>query len=184
MGRTTMGERTGGRHGAARVTPGRVAGPRRSMRVSGWKNRRPWLALGLASLALAAPLRAQAGPDETGVRRAALDYLEGFYEGSDEKLRRSIHPDVDKFGFYRPSADAPYQRSPMSFQEMFDFAAGVRNGRGVPPAGAPKEVIPLDIQDQTAVVKVVAWWGQDYLHMARYDGKWMIVHVLWQSLES
>ncbi len=126
---------------------------------------------------------AQATPDEAGVRRAALDYLEGFYEGDDSKLRRSVHPTVDKFGYYRAAADEPYQRVPMSFEAMFEFAENVRAGRGTPPAGAPKEVIPLDIQDQTAVVKIIAWWGQDYLQMARIDGRWMIVHVLWQSLE-
>ena len=105
-------------------------------------------------------LEAQAS-DEAGVRRAALDYLEGFYEGSDEKLRRV----------------------PMSYEQMFQFAEGVRSGRSAPPEGAPKEVELLDVQDQTAVAKVRAWWGTDYLQMAKYDGRWMIVHVLWQSLD-
>ena len=136
----------------------------------------------LAVAGWTAPALAQA-PDEAGVRRAALDYLEGFYEGSDEKLRRSVHPEVDKFGFSR-GPDGAYRRGPMSYEQMFQFAEGVRNGRNTPPAGAPKDVIPLDVQDQTAVVKVVAWWGQDYLQMAKYDGRWMIVHVLWQTLES
>jgi len=27
----------------------------------------------------------------------------------------------------------------------------------------------------------VAWWGIDYLQLARYNGKWMIVNVMWQS---
>ena len=35
--------------------------------------------------------------------------------------------------------------------------------------------------DQTAVAKVYAWWGTDYLTMARYEGEWKIVQVLWQS---
>lgn len=126
--------------------------------------------------------RAQA-PDQEGVRLAAMDYLEGFYEGSDEKLRRSIHPEVDKFGFYRPTSGDAYARVPMSYEGMFRYAEGVREGRGVPPADAPKDVVVLDVQDQTAAAKVVAWWGTDYLQMARYDGRWMIVHVLWQSVE-
>jgi hypothetical protein len=129
-----------------------------------------------------APIQAQS-PDEAGVRRAALDYLEGFYEGDDGKLRRSLHPDVSKFGFARPNPGTAYRRIPMSYDQMFEYAAGVRSGRGAPPAGAPKEVIPLDIRDQTAIVRVVAWWGQDYLQMAKYDGRWMIVHVLWQTLD-
>lgn len=127
---------------------------------------------------------AQAMPDEEGVRRAALDYLEGFYEGDDAKLRRSVHPEVNKFGFAREAPGGAYQRYPMSFEQMFQFTAGVRAGRNLPPEGAPKEVIVLDVQDQTAVVKVVAWWGQDYMQMARYDGRWMIVHILWQTLDT
>lgn len=139
---------------------------------------------GLVAMAgVAAPLQAQQ-PDEAGVRRAALDYLEGFYQGDDAKLRRSIHPEVDKFGFSRPGPDQPYRRVPMSYEQMFQFAEGVRNGRNLPPDAAPMEVILLDVQDQTAVAKVVAWWGTDYLQMARYDGRWMIVHVLWQSVDS
>lgn len=133
-------------------------------------------------LGVAAPLQAQE-VDREGARRAALDYLEGFYEGSDEKLRRSIHPEVDKFGFSRPAAGQPYRRIPMSYEQMFQFAESVRGGRNLPPEGAPREVELLDVQDQTAVAKVHAWWGTDYLQMARYDGRWMIVHVLWQSVD-
>lgn len=140
------------------------------------------LALACAVVALASPAGAQER-DEEGVRRAALDYLEGFYEGDEAKLRRSVHPDVDKFGFARGGAEGSYRRIPMSYDQMFEFAAGVREGRNRPPEEAPKDVMVLDVQDQTAVVKVVAWWGQDYLQMAKYDGSWKIVHVLWQTLD-
>jgi hypothetical protein len=49
------------------------------------------------------------------------------------------------------------------------------------PATAPKKVELLDLLDQTAAVKVTAWWGTDYMLLAKYDGRWMISHVLWQS---
>jgi len=161
-------------------TAGRTEGaaPRRRIRTA-----LTGLAVAAALVGSGVALQAQT-PDEEGVRRAALDYLEGFYEGSDEKLRRSIHPEVDKFGFARRGPDQEYRRVPMSYEQMFQFAEGVRNGRGAPPPDAPKEVELLDVQDQTAVAKVRAWWGTDYLQMARYDGRWMIVHVLWQSLDS
>jgi len=42
-------------------------------------------------------------------------------------------------------------------------------------------VTVLDALDQTASAKLVADWGVDYLHLARYDGRWKIVNVLWQS---
>jgi len=115
--------------------------------------------------------------DRAGVERAALDHL----EGSTGKIRRGVHPEVLKFGFYRESADEEYQRTPMSFDEMLQFATRVKESGRHPGPGAPKRVEILDVLDQTAVAKVHAWWGTDCLSVARYDGAWRIVQVLWQS---
>lgn len=139
-------------------------------------------ALLIGGAGASAPLAAQAhGEDRAGVERAALDYLEGFYEGSTEKIERGVHPEVQKFGFYREGPDQAYERSPMSFQEMLDFATNVKESGRFPDEDAPKRVEVLDVLDQTAVAKVFAWWGSDYLTMARYEGEWKIVQVLWQS---
>lgn len=133
----------------------------------------------MLAVTLGTSLEAQTHEDRMGVERAAMDYLEGFYEGSEEKIRRGVHPDVLKFGFSR--RDDGYERVPMSFQGMIDFANNVRDTERFPAADAPKRVELLDVLDQTAVAKVYAWWGSDYLSMAKYDGEWKIVQVLWQS---
>ncbi len=119
--------------------------------------------------------------DVAGVERASLDYVEGFYEGDASKLRRSVRPEVVKYGFYRASAVEPYQGEAMSFDDMIAFAERVRESGRTAPSDAPKEVLLLDVQDQTATSKVVAWWGTDYLQLAKYDDRWQIVHVIWQS---
>jgi Putative lumazine-binding len=142
------------------------------------KNR---LVLAMLGISLMAPAfsSAQTAADREGVERAALDYLEGFYEGSTEKLSRSVHPEVLKFGFYRKNRE--YHRSPMTFDEMLAFARRVKDRQEFPAQDAPKRVELLDVLDQTAAVKVYAWWGSDYLNLAKYDGEWKIVQVLWQS---
>ena len=61
------------------------------------------------------------------------------------------------------------------------FANRVKERGRQRPAADPKEVEVLDILDQTVAVKVTAYWGTDYLQLAKYDGKWMILHVLWQT---
>lgn len=53
------------------------------------------------SLAAAIPARAQSAEDSLAVRRAAMDCLEGFYEGDTAKLVRSIRPDVFTYGYSR-----------------------------------------------------------------------------------
>src|SRR5262245_4488017 len=134
----------------------------------------------IATLAGVGPARAQS-TDREGVRRAVLDYVEGFYEGDTMKIARSIRPEVMKYGFFVPDKATSYSGEAMSFREMIDYAKNVK-ARGRPtPATAPKQVDILDVADQTAAAKLTAWWGIDYLQLAKYDGKWMIVHVLWQS---
>jgi hypothetical protein len=140
----------------------------------------PSLIVALAALSSATVAHAQSS-DRDGVRRAVLDYVEGFYEGDTVKIVRSIRPEVTKYGFFVPKDSTRYAGEPMSFREMIDYAKGVK-ARGRPtPATAPKQVDILDVADQTAAAKLTAWWGIDYLQLAKYNGKWMILHVLWQS---
>jgi hypothetical protein len=61
---------------------------------------RAYLALtSVATLMLTPRLAAQApaSNDSAAVRRAAMDYIEGFYEGDTAKLVRSIRPEVFKY---------------------------------------------------------------------------------------
>jgi len=39
----------------------------------------------------------------------------------------------------------------------------------------------LDMMDQIAAAKVRAWWGWDYILLAKQDDKWIIEQVLWQG---
>jgi hypothetical protein len=39
----------------------------------------------------------------------------------------------------------------------------------------------LEVLDQTAVAKVTASWGIDYMLLGKYDGAWKISQILWQS---
>jgi hypothetical protein len=134
-----------------------------------------------AALAAPATLAAQASADSAAVHAAVLDYVEGFYQGDSTRLVRSIRPEVMKYGFFVPRDSTRYQGEPMSFAEMNAYANNVKRNNRLAPATAPKEIELLDVQDQTAAAKLTAWWGTDYLLLAKYDGRWMIVHVLWQS---
>jgi hypothetical protein len=69
----------------------------------------------------------------------------------------------------------------MTFPEFFAYARQVKQNNRPAPATAPKTVELFDVQNQTASAKLTAFWGTDYLLLGRYDGKWMISSVLWQS---
>jgi len=120
------------------------------------------------------------GADREAVRQATLDYVEGVYNVDPSRIERSVHPKLAKLGFYRGPKDEAYRPSPMTFERLIEVAK-TYNKEGKLPKDAPKEITVLDLLDQTATVKLVAEWGIDYMHLAKFDGKWMIVNVLWQS---
>ena len=123
---------------------------------------------------------AQTDADREAVRQAVLDYVEGVYEVSPQRIERSVHPDLVKRGFYIKKGETNYSNSPMTFTQLVELAK-TYNKSGKLPKTAPKEIVLLDVLDQTASVKLTAVWGIDYMHLAKYDGKWMIINILWQS---
>jgi hypothetical protein len=67
----------------------------------------------------------------------------------------------------------------MTYEQLIEVAkTGTRPEN---PKDAPKEITIYEVLDQTATAKLVAAWGIDYMHLAKFDGKWMITNVLWQS---
>lgn len=118
--------------------------------------------------------------DSLLLNRAALDYLEGFYEGDTLKLQRSLSPELHKYGYYKDKT-GQYGGDKMSFADAIAFAKGVLAKKQFAKPGAPKQVTIIDIQEQIACVKVIAWWGMDYLLLAKHGDKWRIEQVMWQG---
>jgi len=137
------------------------------------------LATCLALLLLALPTLAE-DVDEAAVRAAVLDYVEGIYEVTPERIERSVHPELAKRGFAHREETDDYREIPMSYERLVKLAA-TYNTDGRVPDDAPKEVVIYEVLDQTASIKLIADWGIDYMHLAKYEGEWKIVNVLWQS---
>lgn len=140
-------------------------------------------------LMLAAPavLRAQQvqdvphTQDREGVRQAVLNYVEGLYMVSPERIKQSVHPDIAKVGYWRPSADTWYRTTRQDYDKLLELAQTWNADGHVDVQTAPRQVIILDVMDQTASAKLIAEWGVDYLHLAKIEGQWMIMNVLWQT---
>ncbi len=113
--------------------------------------------------------------------QAALDYVEGFYEGDTVKLKRAIAPNLYKYGYWRNAKSGKYDGEQMTFRQAVDYAKGVMEKKRFAKADAPKTITLLDQEEQVAVLKLTAWWGIDYLLLARHDDRWVIEQVLWQG---
>lgn len=123
---------------------------------------------------------AQSSTEQEAVKQAVLDYVEGIYEVTPTRIERSIHPEMTKRGFFIKKGETVYSPHTMTFAQLVELSKNY-NKDGHVPKDAPKEVAVYDVSDQTASAKLTAVWGIDYLHLAKYEGKWKIINVLWQT---
>ncbi|HET9515323.1 MAG TPA: nuclear transport factor 2 family protein [Gemmatimonadales bacterium] len=126
----------------------------------------------------ASPATAQTAADTAAIRQAALDYIEGWYEGDAQRMERALHPDLAK-RIVRTDARGRNSLGQMSALTLVQLTR-VGDGK-VPPEKQQKDVTVLDIFGNAATAKVVATGWIDYLHLARWYGRWVIVNVLWEN---
>ncbi len=121
---------------------------------------------------------AQSPTESAAIKQAALDYIEGWYEGNAERMERALHPELAK-RIVRTNKEGKSQFSQMSAMALVQ---GTRHGGGktTPKENQLKDVTILDVYENAASVKIVASDWIDYLHMAKSNGRWVIVNVLWE----
>jgi len=125
------------------------------------------------------PVQAQTAADSSAIRATVLDYVEGWYEGSPERMARALHPELVKRIVV---SDTATRRSVLQNMGASSLVNGTRRGWGreTPKERQQKDVTILDIFGNAASVKgVMADWI-DYLQVAKVDGRWVIVNVLWE----
>ena len=117
--------------------------------------------------------------DLAAIRQAATDYCESWYEGSAEKIERAVHPDLAK---RIVRTDPQSKNSRLDHMGAMRLFLGVRAGSGksTPKEKQLKDVTVLDVFGNTASVKAVMSDWVDYMHIARFNGRWVIVNVLWE----
>ena len=133
----------------------------------------------LTLLAVPAAARAQTAADSSAIRAVALDYAEGWYEGNAERMSRAVHPELVKRIVVSDSAT---NRSVIQNMGATALVNGTRRGWGkeTPADRRQKDVTILDIFGNAASVKAVMADWIDYLQVAKVDGRWVIVNVLWE----
>ena len=122
---------------------------------------------------------AQSASDAELIKQTALDYIEGWYENNAERMERALHPELAK---RIVRTDPKNNRSNLGQMSAMTLVQYTRSGGGkqTPKEKQLKDVTILDVYENAASVKVVASDWIDFLHMAKWNGHWVIVNVLWE----
>jgi len=117
--------------------------------------------------------------DKEAIKQTALDYIEGWYEGNAERMERALHPELAKRIVRTDPKSGRSNLGQMSAMTLVQFTRS-GGGKQTPKEKQQKDVSILDVFENAASVKVVASDWVDYLHMAKWSGRWVIVNVLWE----
>jgi hypothetical protein len=133
----------------------------------------------LALTMCASAVQAQTSADSAAIRAAALDYVEGWYTGDAARMERALHPELAK---RIVNTNPQNGRNSLGQQSAMTLVQSTRNGGGkdTPSEQMQKDVAILDIYQNTASVRATMSGWIDYMHMARWNGRWVIVNVLWE----
>ena len=113
------------------------------------------------------------------IKRTALNYAEGWYEGDAEKMESALHPDLAK----RIVRTNRQGQSGLGQMSALTLIQGTRAGSGkqTPKEEQRKDVTILDTMGGAATVKLEMRDWVDYMHIGRFNGKWVIINVLWET---
>ena len=120
----------------------------------------------------------QTTPDAELIKQTALDYIEGWYEGNAQRMERSLHPELAK-RIVRKDQRGRSSLGQMGAMHLVQLTRE-SDGKNIPKEKQQKDVTVLDIFGGAASAKIIAADWIDYLHLAKWNGRWVIVNVLWE----
>lgn len=121
---------------------------------------------------------AQTDADKEAIKRTALNYAEGWYEGNADKMESALSPDLAK-RIARTNAQGQSGLGQMTAMTLVQYTrAG--EGKQTPKEAQQKDVTILDMMGGAATVKLEMRDWVDYMHIGKMNGKWVIINVLWE----
>ena len=113
-------------------------------------------------------------PEKTkqAIIQASLDYVEGWYVGSAERMTRGLHPKLAK-----RMANAKTTKTDIKETTAEKLISSAKD-KGLLKPGQKIKVDILDVALNSATVTITAPHFVDYAHLAKCEGEWLVVNVL------
>jgi hypothetical protein len=115
--------------------------------------------------------------DRAAIEGAARDYMEGALNAAPDRMARAVHPGLTKVVIAR---NRDTGRQYLSYNTATLLVEWVRSaGERVANIDKNVEVTVLDIDNRLATARAVGAVWYDFLQLAKIDGEWRIVNILW-----
>ena len=117
------------------------------------------------------------GADVEAVAAVATEYFQAWFAGDGDRMRTVLHPALAKRTAEAPGTESLDLHEDPTEALVADTASG--EGTVFDPV---QEVTVLDVYRDVATVMVRSEPFREYLHLARFGDRWLIVNALYQVL--
>jgi hypothetical protein len=114
--------------------------------------------------------------DEAAILATAADYIESWVQGDPDRMARCLHPQLAKRAVELDAATGEWGIDEIGRDGMLEATAAGLGRR----YDKPYEARILDAYGDIASVAVFSSIYMDYLHVARFGERWLILNALWQ----
>jgi len=115
--------------------------------------------------------------DIQAIREAVENYYGGWYQANPERISRSLHASLAKRAIKRDETGKEYLRD--LTKDMMVNATKRGGGTDTSADKRHWDIIILDHYEEIALAKVTCPEYVEYIQLARQDGQWLILNVLW-----
>jgi hypothetical protein len=119
-----------------------------------------------------------ASPDVDAVAAVATEYFQSWFAGDGERIRACLHPALAKRTPRQPGSPLLALHDDPVENLVADTASG--EGTGFDPR---QEVTVLNVFRDIATVMVRSEPFVEYIHLARFGDRWLIVNALYYVLD-
>ena len=116
--------------------------------------------------------------EKDAIEAVAMDYIDGFFSGDPVRMERGIHPEINKVTVNTNPKTGKSFFSKMGSGMLIELTAAKVGLRDQDKRDIKINI--LDVMDGLASVEVISATLYDYLHLAKINGNWKIVNVLWE----
>jgi len=115
--------------------------------------------------------------ERIAIEQAAMDYIEGWYEGNADRMERALHPEMVRRAMI-PDAEGKEYFQNLAKPDIIRAAEG-GGGSKFPAEERQIAIKVIALYKTIASARVDSGSFIDFLHFGKTEGGWKIVNALW-----
>jgi hypothetical protein len=130
--------------------------------------------------AIGGDIERSSAEDRAAITAVVRDYVEGWFDGDEARMRRCLHPELVKRTVWHDPTTGGWALSRPADAEMMVRWTSAGEGRTTIAEERAFEITIDDVFCHIASVRVLSSPYMDCLHLAKLDSRWFIANVLWE----